>query len=92
MLIYINIYIGSLQRRVCNILTRKLPRVIAIKIEKSNEFNVKPFALYLTAKVELNKFFLSWMETKAGHNHIMLMIIINGLVVVVDVVFVVAHV
>jgi len=72
--------------------TRKLPRVIAIKIEKSDEFNVEALALYLTAKVELDQFFLGGVEAKAGHDHIMLMIIINYSGLVVAGAIVVAHI
>lgn len=66
------------------IYTRKLPRVIAIKIEESNEFNVETLSLHLTAKVEFDELFFSWMEAKTRHNHVMLVIV--GLVIVVVVV------
>lgn len=65
--------------RVCiyiQLVTWKLPRVIAIKIKKSNELNVEALALNLTAKVELYKFFLSRVEAKARHHHVVLMLII----------------
>jgi len=74
------------------IYTRKLPRVIAIKIEESNEFNVETLSLHLTAKVEFHELFFGWVEAKTGHNHVMLVIIglvIGGGVVVVTVVGVV---
>lgn len=75
------------------IITREFPRVIAIKIKKSNEFNIETLALNLTAKVELNQFFFGGMETEARHHHVMFMVIIIVILVgVVSVaVIVVAH-
>lgn len=79
--------------------TWKFPRVVAIKIEKSNEFDIEALALHLTAKVKLYEFFFSWVEAKARHHHIMLMIISISIsimtalldVLVVGVVFFMAH-
>jgi len=70
------------------IYTRKLPRVIAIKIEESNKLNVETLSLHLTAKVEFHELFFSWVEAKTGHNHVMLVIIRLVIVVVIIVVVV----
>lgn len=77
-----------------NIYTWKFPRVIAIKVEKSNEFDIEALALHLTAKVKLYQFFFSWVEAKARHHHVMLMLIminLNLMMPLVRLVFFVAH-
>ena len=66
--------------------TRKFPRIIAIEIEESDEFNIKALALNLTAKVKLYEFFLCRVEAKPGHdgvvmrvdNLLVVMILVHG--------------
>lgn len=58
------------------IYTRKFPRVIAIKIKESDKLNVEALSLHLTAKVELNELFFSWMEAKTRHDHVVVVIVV----------------
>ena len=56
--------------------TRKLPRVVAIEIEEGYELDVEAFALNLAPEVELDKLLLSRVEAKAGHDKVVLVIIL----------------
>lgn len=58
--------------------TWKLPRVIAVEVEKNDELNVEALAFDLAAEVELDELLLSRVESKSWHDGIVLVPVAHG--------------
>ena len=56
--------------------TWELPGVVSVEVKEGDELDVEALALNLTAKVELDEFFLGGVKAEARHDHVMLMLVV----------------